>query len=321
MIRIFFFLFLILASGSKLFAQNFPLQGNEKWAYNQYQTAYIGPGGCTIDTWRFFELQGDTLLGGEKWFRLFEAFYVESYCTYPSTHNESFITPKPRGFLRDSADIWLYRVSGADTVSVLFSFKHEVGDQFFANQNCQVDEISETSSTPPRRIESQTVPSYNGLATKLIEGVGVLHSFFFPSCYTCYSSECQFAINLKCFKQNGIGIPVSSNMDCVRSDTIYQKILDQQNNTSTEETTALCGKKMVLLPNPAFDKVKIGFSGEAYPSESQVEIFDLTGRRCFAQNLFSSLEIDVTAWPPGIYMVRSLDLKSGQVTFGRLVKN
>ncbi len=311
---------LALCAALNLPAQNFPLQGNEKWAYNQWQTASIPPGGCTIDTWRFYELNGDTLLNGAKWFRLFQAVYVEIYCTFPSSHSESFVAPTANGFLRDSADVWLYRDSASASPKILFSFGLQTGENFFPNDVCLVEQISETNAIPPRRIESQIPPFGNGLATKLIEGVGSVHSFFLPACFSCYSSECQFAINLKCFKQDSVEIPLGIFQECVKSETIYQKILDYQMQSPTLEAGIAQHTGLRLMPSPSSDKVKLEFSGGDIGSDFRVDVFDQTGKLSFSQTHFSSLELDVSSWNPGIYVVRVFGSGNGQLGYGRFVK-
>ena len=304
----------------KLSAQNFPLQGNETWVYNRKETSVNPPGGCTIDTWRFYELQGDTLLDGTKWFKLFNASYIEIYCTFPSSHTESFIVPHPSGFLRDSADVWLYRLNGNTPPEVLFSFGLSVGQKFFPNESCLVDQISTTNTTPPRRIESQWSPSGNGLATKVIEGVGAVHSFFSPDCYSCFSSDCITAINLKCFKQNGVEVPLNLFQDCAKSEMIYQKILDYQQQTPTHEAEFGLPKNLYISPNPASDNVKLDISTAEMGGDFRVDVFDQTGNLVFSQRYASSPELDVATWKSGVYVVRVSGLRNGARAYGRFVK-
>lgn len=304
---------LALGIAPNLSAQNFPLQGNEQWAYYQYQTFANPPGGCTIDTWKFYELKGDTILNGVKWYRMFQASFTEINCTYPTSHSESFGVPVQSGFLRDSADVWLYRDSESAVPRVLFSFGLAIGEPLFPNATCLVEQISATNTTPPRRIVAQVPPSNNGIATRLVEGIGSTYSFFFPECYSCYSSECQFAVNLKCFRQNGVEVI----QNCGQSDMIYQKILDYQAQTPTQETGFAQFEGLRLTPNPGFDIVRLELPVEA---SFRVDIFDQMGKLTFSQAQLSSPEINVAAWKAGFYTLLVSDMDQGRVLYGRLVK-
>lgn len=304
---------LVLNFTSNLYAQNFPLQGNEQWAYNQWRTVPNPPGGCTIDTWKFYELKGDTMLNGVKWYRMFQAFYTEIYCTYPTSHSESFGAPAPNGFLRDSADVWLYRDAASAVPRVLFSFGSAIGEPLFPGATCLVEEVSATNSTPPRRIVAQVAPFGNGLATRLVEGIGSVYSFFFPECYSCFSSECQFAVNLKCFKQNGVEII----QNCGQSDMIYQKILNYQAQTPTHDAGLAQPEGLRLSPNPGFDIVKLELPVEG---SFRVDVFDQMGKLTFSQTPLTSPEIKVAAWKSGVYTLRVSGLEGGRVLYGRLVK-
>ncbi|MBL7826439.1 MAG: T9SS type A sorting domain-containing protein [Saprospiraceae bacterium] len=316
----YFSIWLFLSLTMHLSAQNFPLKGNERWVYNQYQTANIPPGGCTIDTWKYYELKGDTMLAGIKWHRLFVSSYTEIYCTSPSSHSESFVAPAPDGLLRDSADVWMYRANPGAPTELLYAFGLGVGDLFFQDETCLVEEVSTTNTMPARRITAQTPPFSNGLATQVIEGVGSIYSFFYPLCFSCFSVDCLHAINLKCFKQDGVETSIGIFQDCAKADVNYQKILDYFNQSPTQEAPGSQTIRLQLSPNPAFEKLQLAYPWEEFGAAFRVEIIDQSGKFIFSQTYTAAPELDISTWNKGLYFVKVAGIHHPKAVYGRFVK-
>ena len=90
--------------------------------------------------------------------------------------------------------------------------------------------------------------------------------------------------------------------------------------TSTELPATVTDSRMKLYPNPASQHVRIELeTTEAFlPSDYHVEIYDVTGRLRYREP-YTDGDMDVSRFEPGLYIVRVIHRKSGNVQTQKLV--
>lgn len=257
--------------------------------------------------YRYF-LDGDTLINGQTYTRLFEAqtnaalidtsaaifiggiredstqkvfftgpgpSYYPIYCTFPATNNQEVLL---YDFGRSVGDTFYIPVSGGNT---------------WLNEVLDIDTIS-YGGVMRRRFEIRQ----NGEQVFQIEGIGSDKGIFYPYC-----TYFEWDWTLLCFSDPSISWnPMNNNCYLI---------------TGLEERVAL--PKVTITPHPVGPATRLTVESENF-SPFELEIYNLQGKVLHRQELWTGdalmlKKLDLSA---GTYMYRLGSLKDGTVT-GKLI--
>lgn len=165
-------------------------------------------------------------------------------------------------------------------------------------------------SHPVERQHPYAYFSYGG--SGYAQSLGSVATGFLPECLNCaglLSESCQSMHTLRCYHDNN-GVAIALVDSC-----------DDNIGTGIHETNLL--SDLAFYPNPVHQLLHVSFKQLQSPA-AVLEIFDVLGRKIFVQEISryndsQSLQIDVSGWASGIYLLKLKTMK-GTVVAGKFVK-
>lgn len=145
-----------------------------------------------------------------------------------------------------------------------------------------------------------------------VASLGSVKTGFLPICLQCnglLDDRCQPIGQFRCYHDdNGVAIALVDSCD----DNI---------GTGIHETNLLSG--LAFYPNPVHQLLHVSFEQLQSPIAA-LEIFDVLGRKIFVREISrhngsQSLQVDVSGWASGIYLLKLKTIK-GTVAAGKFVK-
>jgi hypothetical protein len=284
-----------------LTAQNFPLKGNERWAYlERYSGNISNP--VSTEFYSFFELGNKKIQSDTSWYDVM-SFGINIYNKQGDPSSDTlFVDKKLEGHLAVIGNVWLFKKKDSSKVISIFDFDKDVGSAFFVNAFCNVEKIE----TLYERKKWAMQTDFISIKTEVIEGIGFRYSNFFePKCMQCSSSDCFNQKKLLCFFQNDTML---NFYDCNLANEMYDLF-------EKRITTSIDHKK---------DQIQIypyTFINELYVNnfDGKIIIQDLSGKQVFKAYVHNGERIPIDITATGIY-IYNLVKNNIVVKAGKLIK-
>jgi hypothetical protein len=310
------FIFFIVCNAHTSFAQKIHISDSTNvWNYlskdgdEYYETA-------SFTTLCF----GDTsLVNGQVFREVLSDGYSDTYWRSGWTFDTSSWSDVSLGFLReDTANGLVLFYNG--TLDTIYDYNHTIGDSLY-NGNCKASVVS-IDSVQINAVYHR-VWNYNSFNTigkgyenedyYVIEGLGSLLSLqhivntgFCPSSISYFYRKYP---NLKCFRNNGVNVVLSSPVS--RFDNTSSCLL------SVDDTQPPTQLKLRVVPNPATSNSYIEFP---YNITGHIAVYDVTGRLIASDPVSNVTQYTLAnkLHSPGFY-VYILLAKDGSMATGRFV--